>query len=337
VALTDPELDLLREVLEENPGDGAFLEVGRELVRRASWGDAVAVLTAALDVHGENREGWSLLAHAATAGGRFEQALAAFARLGPDLARDPDLARLHVVALEGAGRHVEARAVAESLSGADRPTERTRGPRRSGNPAEPARNAVGPARSGSAVEPARSPVVLDPLVTRERAEAYVAIGRPDRAIRTFRRLLYRDPTRADVKQRLRELLEKPREEGTDDLSDELPPPSIAPPLLQMPSPYSDDDEITLPAIDIEALRRQIDEANAAPLPAAESPDGARRWGDLPGVREVAQELASECTSDSPSADDETVTLDASTPFGPVREFARQRDDPTKRRTIVKRP
>ena len=38
--LTDPELDLLCEMLDEDPADEAFLQVGEELVRRSRWGEA---------------------------------------------------------------------------------------------------------------------------------------------------------------------------------------------------------------------------------------------------------------------------------------------------------
>ena len=43
MALTDPELDLLREMLEEDPADEVFLQVGEELVRRGDHAGAAEV------------------------------------------------------------------------------------------------------------------------------------------------------------------------------------------------------------------------------------------------------------------------------------------------------
>ncbi|MFT4623787.1 MAG: hypothetical protein ACI8PZ_002443, partial [Myxococcota bacterium] len=45
MALTDPELDLLLELLAEDPTSEVYVQVGEELVRRARWEEAYVVLS----------------------------------------------------------------------------------------------------------------------------------------------------------------------------------------------------------------------------------------------------------------------------------------------------
>lgn len=334
MALTDPELDLLRELLEDDPGDGVFLDVGRELVRRERWDESIRVLAAGLEHNPDEREAWVLLAEAAVGEGRFDRALGALEQLAPTPERDPELVRMQVLALDATGQRARAEEVASSLV--------LLHPHYG-----PVEKLVRPERVIAALR-ARCP---DPMITLERADGYLGIGRPDRAIRVLRRLLFHAPDDLEVRARLTRLVEDPTElaHAYDDLSEELPDPSIAPGLV-MPSPYEADDEITQPAIEVEEVRRSLGEIT------------------LPGIGEVAEQLTRERVdllgdeSTDPGewsqrrptlpldADDETdsgeVTdpgestdpagFDAVAPEGLIGEINRRRADRRKRRSLIRK-
>ncbi len=201
--LADPELDLLRELLEEDPGAPEFVDVGSELLRRNQGTSAVATLIAGLERDPSRDDGWKILFAAAGTGTvAFRRAREALERLRPDHATDDALA---------------------GLVPADAPTPKRRPAtrRRSSPPV-----AVGPRR-----------IISDPMLTQERAEAFVTIGRLDRAIRVYRRLAFHSPKDRALERRLRELQGGGSFEDLmeDDLSEELPSPALAP-HLQMPMP-----------------------------------------------------------------------------------------------------
>lgn len=323
VPLTDPELDLLRELLTEDPGADAFVDVARELVRRERWGEAVRVLSAGLELNRDRREGWELLARAAVEDGQFLRALGAIDVLDPTPDRHPALVALQVAALAGAGEAARAEALAESLQML--------------HPNDPvvaeASRRVRRTPSGAADQ--GPPRGSDPLVSLERADAYVRVGRTDRAVRVLRRLLHSHPHHPALHRRLRELLELPHEPIMDDLSEELPDPQLAPDL-SMPAPSlpravdveEDDDEITQPQIDLDELRRR---AGQTPRP-------------LPGVDEVVAELARE--GDDEQTDPQIIETDDATdpsgvhpvaPDGTPGEFRRSGGLPTrKRRSLIRK-
>jgi tetratricopeptide (TPR) repeat protein len=228
VALADPELELLQEILAEDPADAVFLQVAREYVRRGAWGEALRVLTAAADAGSAEPEGHSLLAVAAFEAEQYLRALTALQRFGEDVEHSDLLSRIRVIALERSGQVARARAAAVAHlarypDDADVVAVRDRAARRTPTPGGVAR-------------------AEDPLVNAARAEAYVAVGRVDRAVRVYRRLLYRNPGHREYERRLREL-EGERPELADDLSEELTADMEAqhapgPPGLVMPAPVA---------------------------------------------------------------------------------------------------
>lgn len=227
--MTDPELEMLRELLEEDPSADVFLEVGRELCRREKWSDAVVVLGAGLEQNVDLREGWELLARAGVASSQPSVALQALERLSPTPEKHPELVKLEVQALCGIGQMERAALLAESLvllHPAFGPAEKLL-----------AGNTV--AAPPAEVEP---PLVLsvDAVLTEERAAAYARAGRPDRAVRVLRRLLFYNPRSKRIREQLNALLGTPFERECDDLSEELPDPSkFPPPDISMPKRYEE--------------------------------------------------------------------------------------------------
>jgi tetratricopeptide (TPR) repeat protein len=236
--VTDPELEMLRELLEEDPSADVFLDVGRELCRREKWADAATVLSAGLEQNAELREGWELLARAGVASGRAAIALAALERVSPTPEKHPDLVKLEVQALCAVGQLERAALLAESLV-----------------LLHPAMGPVETLLAGSVVAApppeVEPPLVLsvDPVLTEDRAEAYTRAGRPDRAIRVLRRLLFYNPRSKRIRDRLTALLGTPHEHVHDDLSEELPDPSrFPPPEIAMPRLYAGDAPTPSPAV-----------------------------------------------------------------------------------------
>ncbi len=222
MALTDPELDLLREMLEEDPTDPVFLQVGEELVRRNLHAEARAVLQAGLRAHPEAVDGWRHLTRAALECSDYDEALRAWDRAGDRHQADPSFASLRILALERAGRTAEAREAIEAFEA------------RFGDHdvvVEAAKERL------SAPEAARSLSARDPFLTVALAERYVAMGREDRAIRVYRRILFRHPDQVSLQARIVQLDRAfaPPDDFTD-LSEELADPNSVPPVFEMPRP-----------------------------------------------------------------------------------------------------
>lgn len=251
--MTDPELEMLRELLEEDPSADVFLDVGRELCRREKWTDAAVVLGAGLEHNAGLREGWELLARAGVASGQPGPALSALEHLSPTPEKHPELVKLEVQALCGVGQLERAALLAESLV-----------------LLHPAMGPVEALLAGSAVtappteaEPALV-MAVDPVLTEERAAAYARAGRPDRAVRVLRRLLFYNPRSKRIRERLNALLGTPFERECDDLSEELPDPSkFPPPSISMPRPFGEDSSTP-----ISDLTRAADEETSDVRPGA---------------------------------------------------------------------
>ncbi len=231
MALTDPELDLLLELLEEDPVSDVYLQVGEELLRRCRWDEAYAVLHAGTQASEVPASALAAYARACLEAGQLDDALHSVARVRqrvPEL--PPSLARVEFLALERSGRHDEAR-------------ERVR-----------ARLAVDPddvvAQSAHERLEAPPPDVRrrarDPFVTVARAESYAHAGRVDRAVRAYRRILENNQSDRGVAARLAQLLNQPHEPVDDDLSEELADPSLVPPELKAPRPRLRDLRSALP-------------------------------------------------------------------------------------------
>jgi tetratricopeptide (TPR) repeat protein len=219
-----------------------------------------------MEHHPGEREGWELYVKAAVEVGKHPQALAALQKLQPTPDRDPELVVLQVRAMEGSGQQDRARALAKSLAMLHPELESVVALAKA--PAAPA---------GGVTRKVTEPHGADPLVTVSRAEQYAAMGRIDRAVRTYRRLIFENPREWSLQERLEELLGRPHEPRTEDLSEELPNPDLVPPDVRMPSPYDDEDEITAPQIDLAEIRRQLEEANR---PSEEEEAAAGRKLDL---------------------------------------------------------
>lgn len=261
--LPDPELDLLREVLKDDPGAPVFVQVVRELTWRSAYDEALSVARAGIDASREvPPEAWEALARAALEGGQILKALGALRHLSPDPVEHEDQARLRVQILEAAGKAAQARQAAEAFLDV--------------HPQDVVVEAV--IERLDAPPPDVRRRLPDPLVSVGRAEAYAAVGRADRAIRVLRRLWFHHPDDLGLRHRIGELSAQPSG-PPDDLSEEIdearastrPPPGLRAPSPSRPvatlSPdpaeidTDPDLELTDPAIDIsvEEIRRQIEE------------------------------------------------------------------------------
>lgn len=250
MALTDTDLLRLRRQLDDDPESEVFLDTARELVERRDWALAVQILSRALEVHADVREGWALLVRAAVEGGDFQRALEVLARIAPTPEREPTLTRFEIRARVGVGQIERATELAKALV--------------------LLHPHLGPVDGLLATptlrddSPSRVVPLPDRFISLDRATAYVQAGRPDRALRVLRRLAYHFPDDRHLRARLQELVQADPADGLDDLSEELPDPDRIAAPLRMPRSGFDhdvDNEITQPAIDIRALRRLIEEAN----------------------------------------------------------------------------
>lgn len=220
--LTDPELDMLVEMLGEDPGADAWLEVGAELVRRARWAKAEMILSAGLSrrVGQDVGDGWALLARACLETGHLDEAAKAIARTDRDPARAPENARVEILVMERSGSAADAREAAARFLAID--------------PHDVVVTAVAERLAAPPPDPARRGA--DPLYTARRAEEYAKVGRPDRAARTYRRILAAHPADVGIQSRLHELAHQATHRP-DDLSEELTDPGMVPPEpIDMPAP-----------------------------------------------------------------------------------------------------
>jgi tetratricopeptide (TPR) repeat protein len=280
LALTDPELDLLQELLADDPTDDVFVQVGEELNRRSQFAEAVEVLRAGLDAHADDADGWRALARAALETHHYDEALSAWKRAGDAHQADPDFARLRILALERSGRIDDARsAVAEfeaRFEGHDVVVEA--------------------AKERMEAPPAAATLsAADPFLTVGLAERYVALGREDRALRVYRRILFHHPDDVSIQSRLEQLkAEDSRLDDYTDLSEELADPNLVPPDLTMPMPA-----ITSASVKPAPSRASVPQAGSVP----------NRAGPAPTVDEI-EDAPSYTAPAGPSDEDVPTQIDA---------------------------
>jgi tetratricopeptide (TPR) repeat protein len=306
VALTDPELDLLREMLVDAPADDVFLQVGEELVRRLRWAEAEQVLTdglAHLPADDPNRaHGFSLLARASLETGRYDLTASALREVERDPLRNTENARIELLWLERSGQAGAAEERARAFLAAD--------------PNDVVAQAV--LERMSAPPPSPKARAADPFYTVARAERYVEIGRADRAIRVYRRILlaaHQDPElAARLDQRLRQVAADVSG-AVDDLSEDLTDPGLVP---ELPDPTQDDfvpqllPKLSVPAPQVSAPSATaavaIPVAERAPAPEPELPSSELGGADL------EDDEPTQTTEESPfSPDDEITDLQVANP------------------------
>ena len=294
LALTDPELDLLREMLVDSPAEEVFLEVGEELVRRLRWAEAEQVLSEGLAQFPADdprrRAGFALLARASLETGRYDLTETALREIDTDAGRHFENARIELLWLERSGQLDSARERARSLLDVD------------------ATDLVAQAVLERLDMPAPSPRsrAKDPFYTVARAEQYVAHGRPDRAIRVYRRIqlaLASAPAEAArVEQRLRQLAGD-ASGAFDDLSEELTDPGLVPELPDL------DSGDVLPAL---VPRLIVPVPQIADPVASTEPEG----GDDGGLPDALEDLEEEAQTTEESLFDEEDTEIKSAPLDP---------------------
>ena len=162
----------------------------------------------------------AMLARACFEAGLDQQALSALERVERDPWRAPENARLFVLVLERLGRGGHAQARAEAFLAMD--------------PADVVMQAA--LERLAAPPPDQAQRGADPFYTVERAERYAELGRVDRAIRAYRRILLYHPDSSGIVTRIRQLSATSLR-MEDDLSEELTDPGLVPPEpLEMPPP-----------------------------------------------------------------------------------------------------
>lgn len=286
LALTDPELDLLRELLEEEPGAEVYADVARELIRRDAWVEAFRVLERAAAVCPAPRDLRGLHAKAAIVVGLHHRAIELVGLIGPDAALEPELVDVEVIARRAIGDPGRASALDEALAALHPNRKAWTPPSASEPPVQDRRH-----------RPPRAP---DPLITLARAEAYVGVGRPDRAIRVYRRLLWGAPQDLELRRRLSELLKSPLPERLDDLSDELPAPG--------------------------SVRPGLPRASISPAPPGLGIPVPRAFTPAPIERQVTDRFDDD-EAPSPGEMDEEIT---------DTDVRRERDTPKRRRSLLTR-
>lgn len=194
--MRDVELERMMAALADAPGGPAYLKVAEALVARARHDEAAKVLEAGLAVSvipGAHE----LLARMWIDLGRAEEALSLVEVLETaptGRVRDLiELKRLRVLGLERTGRIDEARKGALELL------------LRDGRDPFPKAVLVRLATP----RPAGSLRGSDPFLTLARAEALAELGRPDRAVRIYRRVWFRHPEVPGLASRIDELDKAP--------------------------------------------------------------------------------------------------------------------------------
>lgn len=235
MALTDPELDLLGELVQDDPGASAFLQVGAALLDRERLDEALGVLQrgiAASDDEDDQQEARALLVRCAFAAQRDLLVLSTLEQL-PTLTQQ-GFVRLELLSLARAGR-VE-RFLAKATPWLEEHSDE-----------EIEGLARRLARSGQEYE------AVDPMVNVDLAERHVDAGHLERAVRLYRRLRFQNPDDGDLQGRLREIEALMRGEDPS-----LPARPALMPLVATPSlGTAGDDEITSPTIltdDVELMR-----------------------------------------------------------------------------------
>lgn len=173
---------------------------------------------------------WSLLAHACLGASRNQQALTALQNVDCTPSTHVENARLRMLALERLRRTNDAIGLARQVL-EHHPHDRF------------ATEAL-----GRLTDPANLPhrSAVDPFYTVARAEQYVEIGRVDRALRIYRRILLNHPGDAALAARI-DVLMAQRSAEEPDLAETLPPPAAALseglPTPGGPSLFADDEVI----------------------------------------------------------------------------------------------
>lgn len=238
--ITGPELDLLQEVLAEDPTADVYLDVAHALLDRGDTRKAATVLRRALEYGVQDLPTARLLAQTAGEIGDDRGLRVAAQSLGEDAMKsEPVLARAYAIALDRAGDLDRAGELARSLIDA--------------HGSDPVLEGILERRDAPLPDPHIR--ARDPLFTVRRAESYLESGRPDLAVRAYRRILAAHPHDQTVHARLLRLRAMPREARpwVDDLSEEywvgrpmsaidMPAPTL------VPEPASPDDEVTVPGV-----------------------------------------------------------------------------------------
>ncbi len=284
-------------MLAEDPADDAFLQVGEELVRRGRWAEAQSVLAGGL-AHEPDARGFALLARAALENDDLPLAASALERVERDPSVHVENARTWILVLERSGQLDDARAAAMAFLRID--------------PHDVVVQAV--VERLDAPPPDGELHALDPFYTVERAERYVRVGRIDRAIRAYRRILMRHPMTPALELRLRQLASESIH-ADDDLSEELTDPGLLPPEpLSMPSP-------------------RLNTATGAPPRSARGPSSPG-LGDE--VDDIDTEVPAEPRAVLPVYDDEDVEEDTDLDNTPLRDAARAMQPRRRRRSLIRR-
>jgi len=258
VALSDPELDLLRELLVEDPEADVWAQVAEELVRRTEWSEAVRVLKRGVELEPGNLQAWGWYARACYEIELTSSAMDAIEHLPFDPAEEREAAQLRILIFEQAGDEDACRALIQRYKHFDADDVVVNSVLERLDRPEPVSRVV-------------NGTTRDPLINMERAQLYIAVGRPDRAARVYRRILFHHRDYKPAAAGLRELGEDAWGAlMTEDLSHELVDPATAPPALNMPEPklaaFEADEEITEPRALLSAIESYARGEGANPLP-----------------------------------------------------------------------
>ena len=253
MSVTDPELHLMLELLDDDPGDDSVVAASEALLARGRPRDALRLLERGLSANPHLDAGWVLLVTTAMALGKSVTVLEAMEHIDTDASSNPDMARLRIRALVGTRQASHLRAACERFL--------------SVHPEDA--EVAGILERIHAGDATGERTARDPFVSVSRAEAYARCGRVDKAIRAYRRILARYPHDRALETRLMELAELPleREWREDDLSEEVLASDFTAsgpaPHIDMPTPsiVGPEEEITQPHSieEIEAALRLLAE------------------------------------------------------------------------------
>ncbi|MFT7521579.1 MAG: hypothetical protein ACI9MC_003730 [Kiritimatiellia bacterium] len=301
--LNGPELDLLQEVLSEDPTADIYLDVAAALIEREEWRKASRILKRAIEAGVHDLKAARMLAVSAGQAHDYIGVSLAVKHIGRDVvANDPDLARSWALALDAQGELEQAGQLANHLLDQGGPDEQL--------------SAV----IERQLAPPPSPRLCgqDPWFTVNRAEAYLDAGRIDLALRTYRRIHASHPDDSRVHARMLRLSSLPRDSRPwiDDLSQEYwssaPVKSLAMPTSTLvPSvvepEWNADEEHTDP------VHRRPSEPTATPPHTDDEATVLFRAGQLPPELQRARST----TVDSPSVeafDDQEITQTNTVPI-----------------------
>lgn len=271
--MTDAELQLLTELLADDPGAESLAKVGAALHFRGRSQEAYELLRRGLAANPHHDHGWLVFVKVAGAVDDHVAVLEALEHVDADPGKNASMARARIAALEKTGQRTRVRAACNRFLEV--------------HPDDP--EILRTIDRLNAPPPMVERTARDPFLTVERAESYVAHGRVDKAIRAYRRILHRHPHDMGVEKRLFELIEMPHEHEwmEDDLSEEIlradltatgPAPAIRTPS---PSIHHPDDEMTQPHT-IEEIERTLREiaARREQLLSGDNDDAGFVYGDL---------------------------------------------------------